>query len=220
MKLVVVSDTHGRQDHASALPDGDVLIHCGDLTMSGTDDELVRELEWLAGQQHETKLLVPGNHDFGLEDKTRRDTYRRLFNKEGVTILVDDQIVIDGIKFWGYPWIPNLRNWAFYGTDPQLQDKLALIPDDTDILISHGPPQGAGDLISRAGHVGCPWLRERIRQLSTLKFVFCGHIHEGYGFSMDIAVNGAEVFNASACNEYYYAVNKPLEIEICSDQNC
>jgi Icc-related predicted phosphoesterase len=54
MRLVFISDTHNHT--AFDVPPGDVLVHCGDGTMRGSDDEIMRLRTFLSAQPHERKL--------------------------------------------------------------------------------------------------------------------------------------------------------------------
>ena len=51
------------------MPDGDVLVHCGDLTKRGSRKELEPVAEWLKNLPHKKKIVIPGNHDVSLDIK-------------------------------------------------------------------------------------------------------------------------------------------------------
>jgi hypothetical protein len=55
--VVCVSDTHNLQPQ---LPDGDLLLHAGDLTEAGTFKELQEQLDWLNNQPHRHKVVIAG----------------------------------------------------------------------------------------------------------------------------------------------------------------
>ncbi|KAG6807926.1 hypothetical protein H0H93_000815, partial [Arthromyces matolae] len=55
-------------DELEPLPEGDVLVHAGDLTHSGTPQEVRSALQWLADQPHPHKIFIAGNHDYALSD--------------------------------------------------------------------------------------------------------------------------------------------------------
>ena len=148
MKLVIISDTHCQQ---IPIPDGDVLIHCGDHTYQGNVPESEPALQWLVDQPHKHKLIIAGNHEVGWENDLRSNHYRSIPHTKPrhldkfpeLTYLHETGIEIDGIKFWGSPYQPFFMNWAFNRQrGPQLQAHWAKIPDDTDVLITHGPPYG------------------------------------------------------------------------------
>lgn len=62
--IVCVSDTHNSQP---SLPDGDILIHSGELTQSGPLKELQATLTWPRAQPYPTKIVVTDNHDMLLD---------------------------------------------------------------------------------------------------------------------------------------------------------
>ncbi|KAL6307091.1 Metallo-dependent phosphatase-like protein [Sparassis latifolia] len=63
-RFVCISDTHSRQ---FAVPEGDVLLHSGDLTNSGTYKGFRSTIEWLADLPHPHKIIIAGNHDLPLD---------------------------------------------------------------------------------------------------------------------------------------------------------
>lgn len=184
MKLVLISDTHGKHQHwTGKLPDGDVLIHAGDCTNIGTEYQVVLFLEWFSKQPHKHKIFIAGNHDFFFERQV--DHVGPLLAKyPGIVYLNESGVEIDGVKFWGSPWQPWFHNWAFNYDPPVAGQYWDKIPFDTDVLITHGPPYLVLDWIPRdrasVDHVGCPTLRERVSKLNLKLHVF-GHIHEAKG---------------------------------------
>lgn len=228
MKTVCISDTHNRHRKLE-LPDGDVLIHSGDATMNGTPAELMPFIEWMGRQSHTVKLFVPGNHDFDVEKNVA--LYKRVCAEHGITLLIDETYVgveakVGGkehrvIKFYGSPWVPNLVGWAFYQDHLGLISKFRKIPDDTNVLITHGPPEGVLDVgpAGNAFHIGSAVLAMRVGELPDLKLHVFGHIHHGYGQKMMPRLrcgNDAEhlAVNAAICTEEYEATNKPIVVEI------
>lgn len=218
MRLVCLSDTHGLHGRLS-VPDGDVLVHAGDASMQGSEDELRRFGDWLRGLPHRRKVLVAGNHDWLCQREPGRAA--ELF--EGLDYLLDAGLEIDGLRFWGSPWQPWFLNWAFnLPRGEALREKWDLVPPDTDVLVTHGPPRGLLDevetLASRVlnalsapdGHVGCEELRERVEALAPRVHVF-GHIHEGYG---QRRVGGTLFVNASNCDRRYRPVNAPIVVDL------
>ena len=69
------------------------------------------------------------------------------------------------------------------------------IPENTDILVTHGPPQGFHDEVDEAysgpQNVGCPHLRRAIERIRPRLHVF-GHIHEGHGVTRVTWKGGGE----------------------------
>ena len=212
MRLVCISDTHGDHEQVE-LPAGDVLIHAGDMTAHGKMNETQAVLQWLGAQDFRTKLCIAGNHDTFMEDDA--DTTARLAREANVVLLNDSGITIDGVAFWGSPITPRFLDWSFM-RDPgaPIEAHWNLIPENTDVLITHGPPYEILDeVIRRDGgleHAGCPSLLARIRQLSPTYHLF-GHIHEGRGQHKE---NGVTFCNISTMNERYQITHDPVIIDI------
>lgn len=211
MKIVATSDWHGTLPEN--LPEGDVLAIAGDLLPVWNHDRAFQE-EWVCFElipylarlrsQFRKILFVAGNHDFLFAETPEF----REWLPENVHYLEDESITIDGLKFHGTPWSTFLPRWAFMLPEDQLAEKWALIPDDTHVLIVHGPPQGVRDFtIPRYGskHVGSLTLRNRILNLN-LQLVITGHIHEGYGCDW---LENTRVENVSLMDENYNPVNAP-----------
>lgn len=203
MRLVLVSDTHN-QHGALRLPEGDVLVHAGDFTMRGTEPEVRAFGTWLADQPHRHKVLIAGNHDFLFE----RDPHlARALLPPQAHYLLDSEVSIGGLRFWGSPWQPWFLDWAFnLRRGPDLAAKWALIPQGVDVLITHGPPMGIADRTVNGENVGCADLAEAMKRAKPRLSVF-GHIHEGYG------VHGDKV-NVAICDEKYRLVNNPVVIDL------
>lgn len=202
MKIVAISDTHGLHTQLT-LPDGDILLHTGDVSSQGKEFEIVLFLNWFAAQPHKHKVFIAGNHDFFFERASKWLLQQHI--PDNVTYLNDSSITIEGIKIWGSPVQPWFYDWAFNrkrGAD--IKKHWDLIPDDTDILMTHGPAFGIHDKTTRGEKVGCVDLRETIDRIQPKLFV-CGHIHEAYG----VLDNGKTTFiNASVVNHKYEVVNK------------
>jgi Icc-related predicted phosphoesterase len=196
MRIIAISDTHGRMD-AADVPDGDVLLHAGDLTMRGRIEEIERVGAWLRTLPHRHKVVIAGNHDFAFED-TPGDARDAL--GDGLTYLQDDGVTIDGLRFWGSPWQPRFFDWAFnLDRGAPLAAKWELIPSATDVLVTHGPPAGILDLAVSGEHVGCADLLQRIETVRPRVHVF-GHIHEAAGV---LEHQGTTFVNASICDVDY-----------------
>lgn len=203
MKLVLISDTHGKHQHwTNRLPDGDVLIHAGDCTNAGTQYQVELFLEWFSKQPHKIKIFIAGNHDFFFQNQ--KDHLGALLEKYPNLIYLNESgVEIDGVKFWGSPWQPWFHDWAFNYEPETAHYYWDKIPFDTDVLITHGPPHLIMDWIPRdrtsVDHVGCPELRKRVEQLNVKVHVF-GHIHEAKGV-LKKAELGPIYVNASMVDE-------------------
>ena len=202
IRLVAISDTHGLHRHLT-VPDGDILIHAGDITGHGQVEQVADFNEWLGTLPHRHKIVIAGNHDFCFQDQPV-ETAALLTN---CIYLFDEAIALDGLYFYGSPWQPWFFDWAFNlrrGTE--IRAKWELIPKETDVLITHGPPLGHGDLTSHGECVGCADLLESVRQKRPKLHIF-GHIHEGYGMMQN---EHTTFINASSCNLQYRPVQRPI----------
>ena len=207
------SDTHTHRGFS--LPDGDVLIHAGDATSNGTLPEVSQFLAWFSAQPHRHKIFIAGNHDW-LFARASDLASMVLVEHPDVVYLQDSGVEIDGVRFWGSPWQPAFRDWAFNlpRNGPQLLAIWNKIPMGTDVLITHGPPYGVLDQVQGGEHLGCEALKLRHAEVKPRVHVF-GHIHDGYG----VAFAGSRVLvNASICDEKYRASNRPIMVDLSPEK--
>ena len=177
LRIVAVADTHAFESHIERVPDGDILIHAGDLSRSGALEEFRDAVAWVKSLPHPHKIVIAGNHDWSLVH--HREAALELLH--GLTYLEDSGCQIDGVNFWGSPWTPEFCDWAFnLPRGPQLAEKWALIPAETDVLITHGPPHGYGDRVHVQRRCGCDDLLVALDRVRPALHVF-GHIHEDGG---------------------------------------
>lgn len=200
MRLVCISDTHF-PFAPELIPEGDVFIHAGDHTMNGTPGTIMARFEDIARLPHKHKIVIAGNHDFGLQEDAGCINYCRSLGQADPNFhyLVHEAVEIEGVKFFGSPWVPELPQWAFTYPPQKAWPLWLNIPNDTEVLITHGPMKGVLD--NDARKFGCPELRARILflmdlQPRKLKAHIFGHIHEGYGVE---DIDGVKFINASLC---------------------
>lgn len=215
MKIVCMSDTHMNYP---AIPECDLLIHAGDLTNSGTWQQVRAAMAHLAQAKARRIIFVPGNHDFLFQREP--ELAESICDEFGIHLLLDSETTIQGLKIYGSPWQPWFLNWAFNAPSDAIEgmdfltEKWSHIPDDTDILVTHCPPKGIGGVMSDDKDIGCSSLRRRIDEINPRLHVF-GHCHMGYGVHATHSMSKRTVFvNASTCNELYQAVNAPILIHI------
>ena len=206
-RIVLLSDTHNCNEQIS-VPDGDILIHAGDATNRGQVDEIVAFNEWFSGFPHKHKIFVAGNHDWLFETRPK---YAQSLLAENVVYLQDSAVEILGLKIYGSPWQPRFFDWAFnLNRGGEMAEKWKLIPNEVDILITHGPPFGILDETPRGDFAGCEELRKRVEEIRPQLHVF-GHIHFGYGETEKF---GVRFVNASNCDEDYLPTNPPIVVDL------
>ena len=214
-KVTLISDTHTKHKQITEdLPGGDILIHAGDISSMGYEHEIREFCGWynkLATYDH--KVFIAGNHDWGFQDNVEK-TKEILDFYKNIVYLQDDLLCIgEGyqqmLKIWGSPWQPEFYNWAFNLpiNSPEMWEKWLMIPENTDILITHGPAHGVLDkVIGLYDNLGCEMLAQRIKSVKP-KIHVCGHIHSGHGYRFD---GDTHYFNASVLGEDYKYSNKPI----------
>lgn len=202
MRLVVMSDTHGLHNGIEGLPDGDVLVYAGDFMNAGFDPEDIWSFNrWLEEQPFKNRVVCGGNHDRYFQNRPHQA--RALLTN--VIYLENTGVTIDNVSFWGSPYTPEFLNWAFmYPRGSAAKQYWDQIPDNLDVLITHGPPFGILDQVSpRSAHLGCEELLKAVEEKKPKVHIF-GHIHGGAG----TFENGDTRFvNAAYLNERY----KPLD---------
>ena len=215
--IICISDTHNA---TPTLPPGDILIHAGDLTAQGTFDEMQAQLRWLSSQPHTHKIVIAGNHDFILDESSET----KFLSREGISaaereklhwngfrylqneavslelpVLASGEQQIRKVKIYGSPLTPECGFWAFQY--PAIRDVwTGRVPDDTDILVVHGPPALYGDCdgeMSPGGKMkvkGDGYLLREVQRVKP-KMVVCGHIHGAFGLAIIQHDKTQEVMN-------------------------
>ncbi|EPE09311.1 phosphoesterase [Ophiostoma piceae UAMH 11346] len=213
LSIVCISDTHNAQPQ---VPDGDVLLHTGDLTNGGSFAEIQAQLAWLQSLPHRHKVVIGGNHDLLLDstfaerhpdripDDSCGDGTSLADLEWGDLIYLNDRSVTlelpvpapaspaspaspssfshtitpeaRTLLIYGAPWTEQCGVFAFQYPPVRERVWADRIPDNTDIVMVHGPPKGYCDM----GGKGCPQLLREIRRAQPALAVF-GHIHGGYG---------------------------------------
>jgi len=216
-RITFISDTHTKHDKLDGfLTGGDILIHAGDLTGRGYITEIENFMKWYDKiNNYDTKVFIAGNHDFGFQDENEK--LRGLLTGYKTIDYLEDELMMVGedydnmIKIWGTPWHPEFFDWAFnLPRGEKLKEKWDMIPLNTDILITHGPPFGKLDYVKYPNqNVGCEELMKRVEEIKPKIHVF-GHIHEGYGYVFD---GNTHFINAAVLNGRYEYRNKPVTVD-------
>lgn len=210
MRIVCVSDTH-MAHRGLAVPEGDVLVHAGDATSTGTADEVDRFLGWFSAQKHPHKILIAGNHDWLFQQAP--DIAHLLLEKhQGISYLQDSGVVIEGVRFWGSPWQPWFCDWAFNlpRKGQRIREARNQIPMGTDVLVTHCPPHGILDQVHGGEHLGCEELAIRLAMVKPRVHLF-GHIHDSFGVAQSTTTT---YINACVSTESYKPANPPIVVDL------
>ena len=226
MKITIISDLHNKYNRIE-LSGGDLIICCGDVSSMGYSGEIEIFLNWFNKTNYRYKVFIAGNHDFYFDysreaytrqgaqrwknpQYTEEDVSKLLSQYPDIIYLNDSGCEIEGIKIWGSPITPWFHDWAFNrlrGED--IKTHWDMIPEDTDILITHGPPKGILDQVGdNYESQGCEHLWNRVLEVNPIIHCF-GHIHEGYGAK---EFHGINFINASALNHRNVYQNKAIDL--------
>ncbi len=239
LRCACISDTHGRHDDI-ILPACDVLFHGGDLTMTGLPHSLERIIHhWFPSQLKKVRnqiIFIAGNHDLTLHKEHYPTVWPQFHTQKAdisqtqqliqnlpsnqITYLQDESYQLHhqgeeddcSLTVYGSPWQPLFHDWAFNMERDCIGDKIwSQIPSNTDILLTHGPPLGRGDLLTnRKNRVGCVDLLRHVQTRIQPKLHIFGHIHESHGVSFDgttLYVNASSVHGA-----FIYNIRNPVTV--------
>ena len=198
MRLLHLSDTHSKHYLLKNLPQADVIVHSGDASFSGSENEVLDFLNWFCDLDYPHKIYIAGNHDDCLYGERIEGL------DENCYYLCHSGVEIDGVKFWGVP--------LFIGDalkEGRTEQIMAKIPENTDVLISHSPPYGILDFDDNINY-GCPDLLKVVERISPRYHLF-GHIHANHGIKK---IGQTTFVNSAIMNGFYEFVNKPFLLEI------
>lgn len=128
--------------------------------------------------------------------------------------LIDNNFTVEEFNIWGSPWTPEFYDWHFMKErGEELREVWQKIPDDTDILVTHGPPFGILDKNKMGEPCGCEELTKAVERIKPKLHVF-GHIHGGYGRMERTWTDGSKTIfvNAAHMNEDYEPENEPIRV--------
>ena len=208
MKVVLLADTH---NHIPVVPDGDMVIHCGDMTGYGLIPEVSKFANWFGALPHRYRVVIAGNHDFLFQEQP--SLARRMMRDAGIIYLEDEFRELEGIKLYGTPHTPIFFDWAFNADEERQAELFAQIPEGLDILITHGPPRGILDEVRhdfKIRNIGSAQLLTAVQRAKPRYHCF-GHAHSNHG---SMTVGETRFINVSNCNERYQLVNPPRIIEL------
>lgn len=247
MKIVALSDLHG---NLPELPQCDVVCICGDIVPLMVQKNAIQSVAWLSGPFQKWALDLPcekvimiwGNHDFigerllkygsvdgdtigfplGYNGSMQHNLLFQNDTDEKIVILCDERYEYKNKVFYGTPWCPELRNWAFYKDSEGLKEKFLGIPYETDVLLTHCPPKfGQQGVVLETNwnfgsNFGCQELQDTLENTFKLKscgtHILSGHIHSG---NHNIEARGGIIYrNVSLLNEDYEVAYKPFEFNL------
>ena len=254
MRITHISDTHNKHNQLNGLlPGGDLLIHSGDISSLGRQSEVERFVKWFNGiDNYANKIFIAGNHDMSFDSEQLLVNKLKHFDgvsdsdefvsigkpqwlevlltsdlNQNVFYLENSFVMLDDIKIWGSPITPTFGyGWGFnVNRGYDINQIWNRIPNDTDIVITHGPIHSYCDRTDRGGlNVGCEQLYHRLNEVKP-QLHFSGHIHEAYGYR---ATDWGYAFNGCNCDLSYLVNNKPMtfdydflkrELEFIDDDN-
>ncbi|KAF2766265.1 Metallo-dependent phosphatase [Teratosphaeria nubilosa] len=183
IRLVCLSDTHNLTLPASSIPQGDILIHAGDLTNDGTPAEIQNHIHWLDSLPHEHKVVIAGNHDYFLDPRSR--AYLPLHARDGTVdwkglqYLENSGVTVSvrgrDVRVYGAPQTAcGVEYFAFQHAEGR-DAWTGVVEEATDVLVTHGPPKNLLDL-PRA--MGDEFLLREVGRVKPAVHVF-GHVHAG-----------------------------------------
>jgi len=198
MRILHLSDTHSKHHLLKNLLKADIIVHSGDASFSGSDNEVLDFLNWFCDLDYRHKIFVAGNHDDCLYGEQIEGL------PDNCHYLCHSGIEIESVKFWGIP--------LFMGDtlkEGRIEQLMTQIPEETDVLISHSPPYGILDFDDNINY-GCPDLLKAVGRINPRYHLF-GHIHAAYGIKK---LQQTTFVNSAIMNGIYEFVNKPILLEI------
>lgn len=210
MKIWAFSDTHGKQGFINPPADIEMAIFAGD---AGTFKnprhclpDYLNFLTWYGNLDIPYKIMINGNHCTAFEQGfiTRADI------PESIIYLENESVEIEGIKIYGSPQTPKFYNWAYNVPRDKISVYWDAIPNDTDILVTHGPPYNILDRCEDGYRAGCHHLESRVLEVKPRYHIF-GHIHEDGGKTLYL--EPTTFVNASVVNLDYHVSNDGIIID-------
>ncbi|KAK3651306.1 hypothetical protein LTR56_005763 [Elasticomyces elasticus] len=196
IRVICISDTHTLIP--THIPDGDLLIHAGDLTKSGTPAELQAQIDFLVTLPHKHKVVIAGNHDTYLDPRSRKtlspaDQDGKL-NWKGLHYLQHSSLTLNfgqrSLNLYGAPQIPACGGEDFAFQYLRGQDAWTeTVSEGTDVLITHAPPKYHLDLPAA---LGCEHLLAEVRRVKPKLHIF-GHVRAGRSDTLGWLKGGKEI---------------------------
>jgi len=181
LRILTLSDTHTELPPVGALPEADMLVHCGDWTNGGfAADEMGQVEEWVGAalKRYPFVLALYGNHDIGVRNHHWENL--GVVPLDGNTWEHPSSLTFHGVALTTAYEMPELAQfWDHMTINPEAEAAMWAF-EKVDVVVAHGPPYGHLDLTFEGKHVGS---REALRYIRKHqpKLYVCGHIHEAAG---------------------------------------
>ena len=181
MKIWHISDSHSYHTMLTIPENIDIIIFSGDAANyrgpALNEPEMREFLTWFKDIPIKYKIMIAGNHDSSIESKL---VVRKEIEDLDIIYLENEDITIEGIKIWGSPYTPTFGQWSFMKSRDKIARVWETIPNDTNIIVTHGPPKGILDLTYNMDgslfRCGCNALKKKVLNIEP-KFHLFGHIH-------------------------------------------
>jgi Icc-related predicted phosphoesterase len=178
--------------------------------------------DYLQSLPHKIKIVIGGNHEIGFNNFTKEFIQQNVITN--AIYLQDESLQVNlpdkrSLLFYGTPWTTS-NNMGFSMSRSIISQKWDKIPENTDVLITHLPPQGYLDLATGTTpdackicdipihrykrHWGCPKLTERTKHLCAhgrLKVHLFGHVHEEWG-KKEVDISGKKLLYCNGAAEW------------------
>ena len=242
MDIACISDVHGKLN--IKWPRADVLVLAGDILPNLSrvlQRDVFMQTMWLEEtfapviqglldkNVYKHVVMTPGNHDkiFAYQEETARNILKKI--RGSFHLLINESVTIDDKVFWaspmskwfyGHHWVFNFpdHNENWFRAKAHAVACWDLIPDDVEVLITHGPALDILDECKNGDRAGCQWLKERLGELDNLKLHIVGHIHEAAGQTKwsNAPLSRPEIIcvNASICTLEYKPTNPAQVVKI------
>ena len=231
MRICAISDLHG---YLPEIEKSDILLIAGDISpleIQFNKPKMKTWLEtefayWIKSLPVDKVYMVAGNHDDYFEGINPMQLSAIKQACDFKLIYLENDWIIhrhegQEYKIFGTPYCHIFGSWPFMRSDEWMEYVFKAIPDKVDIILSHDPPYGIGQVDQilqttrwnnhHLEHVGNPPLSKRLHQIK-FKLLVCGHIHSGDHELSEF--NGGKIVNVSIKDENYEVNYEPFYIEL------
>lgn len=162
LRILHLSDTHGLHnslEQAFPFPPADILIHTGDFTDGGREDEFRSFDEWLASlrPRYRDIIVISGNHEYKSRNSpalTVKGGLKALLPNGPTAVLEHESAFVRGLHVFGSGWVPGHKSASpgdsSHPGSKVVQHRFDEIPGGVDLLLTHGAPHGILDCCEEA----------------------------------------------------------------------